>query len=180
MLPVGGVEDKQELITLGVTGCLVPRPLVQAVLLLLLIFTKIFVSDTLRFFNASSRLEGHRCHERTLYQLLCPTGWAVLLLLWKSPVPIYTQISNIDIPHICQAVTIGNTFTSWKWPQKQNMCEVVLCWPSGDCNNASLSVWFALPITQNMVIDQPPKNVFVDRYLYWFINTKFFLMCSSN
>ena len=26
VLPVGGVEDKQELITLGVTGCLVPRP----------------------------------------------------------------------------------------------------------------------------------------------------------
>ena len=50
MLPVGGVEDKQELITLGVTGCLVPRPLVQAVLLLLLIFTKISASDTLRFF----------------------------------------------------------------------------------------------------------------------------------
>ena len=58
----------------------------------------------------------------------------------------------------CQAGTIGNTFASWKWPQKQNICEVVLCWPSGDCNNASLSVWFALPITQNMVIDQPPKK----------------------
>ena len=36
----------------------------------------------------------------------------MLLLLWKSPVPIYTQISNIGIPHICQAVTIGNTLTS--------------------------------------------------------------------
>ena len=92
MLPVGGVEDKQELITLGVTSRLVPRHLVQAVLLLLLIFTKISASDALRFF--------------------------VFLLFdrfWKSPVPtIYTQISNIGIPHICQAVTIGNTLTPWK------------------------------------------------------------------
>ena len=47
---MGGVEDKQELITLGVTGCLVPRPLVQAVLLLLSIVTKISASATRRFF----------------------------------------------------------------------------------------------------------------------------------
>ena len=116
MLPVGGVEDKQELITLGVTGCLVPRPSSAAPAL---DFYKDFCFRYLEIFHVSFIWplllywkDIHRCHERTHYQLLCYIGRAVLLLLWKSPVPIYTQISNIGIPHICQAVTIGNTLTS--------------------------------------------------------------------
>ena len=106
---------------------------------------------------------------KTHYQPHCSTDRAVLLLLWKSPVPIYTQISNIG-----QAVTIGNTFTSWKWPQNAEYLR----------SGAVLAIrWLQQCVTVRLICSSnypehgrgpTSKKINLLRYLYWFIDKKFF------
>ena len=159
MLPVGGVEDKQELITLGVTGCLVPRPGSAAPALdfykdfcfrYLEIFRCSFVWPLLLDWKDIGAMKEHNYFVPLARQCCYCSGNLLYLFTHRFPILIYLTFVKLWL--LVTLLHHGNDH------KKQNMCEVVLCWPSGDCNNASLSVWFALPITQNMVIDQPPKK----------------------